>query len=83
VVMLDVRLPRPVAELIRRDPILRMLVEKAVEKSIRDALIEILALDQLLSDSKLTEEDVVALDKIIKARAWEKLRNYADSGGHE
>lgn len=83
VVTLDIRLPKPVAELIKRDPVLRRLVEQVAEKSVRDMLIEIFGLDQLLSSSRLTEKDVAELDKIIKAMAWEKLRKYVDSGGHE
>jgi len=83
VVTLDIRLPKPVAELIKRDPVLRRLVEQVAEKSVRDMLIEIFGLDQLLSSSRLTEKDVAELDKIIKAMAREKLRKYVDSGGHE
>ena len=79
-VMLDIKLPRSVAELIKRDPVLRSLVENVVERSVRDILIEIFALDQLLSSSKLTEKDIIELDKIIKAKAWEKLRKHVNSG---
>ena len=45
----------------------------------RGALIEIFALDQLLSSSKLTKKGVAELDRIIEAKAWKKLRDYADS----
>lgn len=82
VVMLDIKLPKSVAELIRRDSILRSLVESVAERNIMEVLIEIFALDQLLSSSRLTEEDIIELDRIIKTRAWEKLRKYVGSG-HE
>ncbi len=74
-VMIDIELPKPVAELLKRDPILRKVVKNVAKRAVKDILIEILALDQLLSDSKLKEEDIVELDKIIKAEAWKKLRS--------
>jgi len=73
--MIDIELPKPVAELLKRDPILRKVVKNVAKRAVKDILIEILALDQLLSDSKLKEEDIVELDKIIKAEAWKKLRS--------
>ena len=50
-VIIDIELPKPVTELLKRDPILRRVVENVAGKAVRDILIEILALDQLLSDS--------------------------------
>jgi len=82
-VIIDIELPKPVTELLKRDPILRRVVENVAGKAVRDILIEILALDQLLSDSKLKEEDVAELDKIVKAEAWKKLKSHVIGNRHE
>ncbi len=82
-VMIDIELPKPVAELLKRDPILRKVVKNVAKRAVKDILIEILALDQLLSDSKLKEEDIVELDKIIKAEAWKKLRSRVINNRYE
>jgi len=74
-VMIDIELPKPVAELLKRDPILRKVVKNVAKRAVKDILIEILALDQLLSDSELKKEEIVELDKMIKAEAWKKLRS--------
>jgi len=81
--MIDIELPKPVAELLKRDPILRKVVKNVAKRAVKDILIEILALDQLLSDSKLKEEDIVELDKIIKAEAWKKLRSRVINNRYE
>jgi len=82
-VMLNIELPKTVADLLERDPVLKRIIENVAEKAIRDVLIEILALDQLLSDSKLKEEDVIELDRMVKKKAWKKLRSGVTSNRHE
>jgi len=82
-VMLNIELPKTVVDLLERDPVLKRIIENVAEKAIRDVLIEILALDQLLSDSKLKEEDVIELDRMVKKKAWKKLRSGVTSNRHE
>jgi len=82
-VMLNIELPKTVVDLLERDPVLKRIIENVAEKAIRDVLIEILALDQLLSDSKLKEEDVIELDRMVKKKAWKKLKSGVTSNRHE
>lgn len=81
-VVIKLELPDLVKRLLERDPLLREILENTIRRKALDILLEILALDELLRDSQLTEEDIIELDRILKSKAWEKLKDHAVSNGY-
>ena len=81
--VLLVELPEELALLLEEDPVLRILVKRVAEKSIREYLIKLLALDKLAEGSKLTMDDVLEVDGLVKKGIAERLRKRETSHRHE
>ena len=67
-----VEVPEEVAALLRREPLLRLAISEAVRREVMDYLTTILILDKLTRESRLDEESIKKLDKMIKEEVREK-----------
>lgn len=67
-----VEVPEEVAALLRREPLLRLAISEAVRREVMDYLTTILILDKLTRESRLDEESIKKLDKMIKEGVREK-----------
>ncbi len=67
-----VEVPEEVAALLKKEPLLRLAVSEAVRREVIDYLTTILALDKLTEESRLDEESIKRLDKIIKEGVRER-----------
>ncbi len=67
-----VEVPEEVAALLRREPLLRLAISEAVRREVMDYLTTILILDKLTRESRLDEESIKRLDKMIKEGVREK-----------
>ena len=67
-----VEVPEEVAALLRREPLLRLAISEAVRREVMDYLTTILILDKLTRESRLDEESIKKLDKMIKEEGREK-----------
>ena len=67
-----VEVPEEVAALLEKEPLLRSAIEGVVRKEITEYLLTVLTLDRLTEDSKLSEEDVMRLSKVIKRAMRER-----------
>ena len=67
-----VEVPEEVAALLEKEPLLRSAIEGVVRKEITEYLLTVLTLDRLTEDSKLNEEDVMRLSKVIRRAMRER-----------
>jgi hypothetical protein len=63
---ITIELPEEIHALIESDPFLKLLVERIIKENIINYILSILAMDKLIEDSKLTEEDIMKVDEEIK-----------------
>ncbi len=71
---ITIELPEEVSMLIERNEILRQLVESVAKESIKDFLVKFLSLYRILSETGLTEEEVMEIDKEVKGGLWSKVK---------
>ena len=69
----ELELPGDLALLIEQDPLVRRTAERLLEEELMSKLRTLAVADILLSQSKLTEEDIEGLDKEIKRGVIERL----------
>ena len=69
---LVVEVPEEVTALLEKEPLLRLTIAEAVKKEVTEYLLTITALDKLTEDSKLTEEDIQEIGKLVKRAVREK-----------
>ena len=69
----ELELPGDLALLIEQDPLVRRAAERLLEEELMSKLRTLAVADILLSQSKLTEEDIEGLDKEIKRGVIERL----------
>ena len=69
---LVVEVPEEVAALLEKEPLLRLTIAEAVKREVTEYLLTIIALDKLTEDSKLTEEDIQEISKLVKRAVREK-----------
>ena len=74
-----VEVPEEVAALLEKEPLLRFAVTEAVKKEVMEYLLTVMALDKLTEDSRLSEEDVLEISRLVKRAVREKWD--AESGG--
>ncbi|MEB3773947.1 MAG: hypothetical protein GSR86_03350 [Desulfurococcales archaeon] len=74
-----VEVPEEVAALLEKEPLLRFAVVEAVKKEVMEYLLTVMALDKLTEDSRLREEDVLEISRLVKRAVREKWD--AESGG--
>ncbi len=67
-----IEVPEEVAALLKKEPLLRHAISEIVKKQIIEYILTITALDKLTEKSKLTEEDVMRLSKLINRAVREK-----------
>ncbi len=73
--VIQVEVPEEIGVLIDSDPTLRSVVEKIVERDVIEHILTILTMDKLTSDSTLTEEEILEIDKKIKKVIRERMEN--------
>lgn len=71
---ITIELPEEIHALIESDPSLKAVIEKIVREDVVSYVLSILAMDKLAEGSKLTEEDVMKIDKIIKEEIKKRSR---------
>jgi len=71
--------PKEIAILIEQDSLLKLAVTEAVKKEVTEYLLTLVALDRLTEDSRLSEEDVLEIGRLVKMAVQEKWD--AESGG--
>ena len=74
-----IEVPEEIAILIEQDSLLKLAVTEAVKKKVTEYLLTLAALDRLTEDSRLSEEDVLEIDRLVKMAVQEKWD--AESGG--
>ena len=67
-----VEVPEEVAVLLEKEPLLRFAVAEAVKKGVIEYLLTVMALDKLTEDSRLSEEDVLNISRLVKRAVREK-----------
>jgi len=72
VARITVEVPEKVAALLEKEPLLRIAISEAIRREVIDYLTTILTLDKLTKESKLDEESIKRLDKIIKEGVRER-----------
>ncbi len=75
---ITIELPEEIHALIESDPSLRCIIEKLVREDVVSYVLSILTMDKLAESSKLTEEDVMKIDKMIKEEIRKKIENEID-----
>ncbi len=73
--VIQIKVPEEIGVLIDSDPTLRSVVEKIVEQDVIEYILTILTMDKLTSDSTLTEEEILEIDKKIKKVIRERIEN--------
>ncbi len=76
----EIKVPEEVSALLRKEPLLRTAIEEVVKKEIMEYLTTILTLNNLTEDSKLTEEDIMRINTLIKRgirKKWDLKNTYA------
>jgi len=73
--VIQIKVPEEIGVLIDSDPTLRSVVEKIVERDVIEYILTILTMDKLTSDSTLTEEEILEIDKKIKKVIRERIEN--------
>ncbi len=63
---ITIELPEEIHALIESDPFLKLVVERIIREDVVSYVLSILTMDKLTEDSRLTEEDIMRLDKEIK-----------------
>ncbi len=79
--IISIELPEELAVLVEEDPFLRRAIEDIVKKEVTEYLLTIMALDNLTETSRLSEEDVLKLGKLVKRAVREKW-DAKGSGGY-
>ncbi len=74
-----VEVPEEVAALLEKEPLLRFAVTEVVKREVTEYLLTVMALDKLTEDSRLSEEDVLEIGRLVKRVVREKWD--AESGG--
>ena len=64
--VIQIKVPEEIGVLMDSDPVLKNIVEKIVERDVIEYILTILTMDKLTSDSTLTEEEILEIDKKIK-----------------
>ena len=72
---ITIELPEEIHALIESDPSLKAVIEKLVREDVVNYVLSVLAMDKLAEGSKLTEEDIMKIDKIIKKEIRKKIEN--------
>ncbi len=76
--VVEIKLPKEIEIRLRKDKNLRHIIVKRLERDIareiKEDLFLVMLFDDLLRESKLTEEDVENLDRKIKESIMERLR---------
>jgi len=63
---ITIELPEEIYALIESDQFLKLIVERIVREDVVSYILSILTMDKLTEDSKLTEEDIMKIDREIK-----------------
>ena len=74
-----VEVPEEVAALLEKEPLLRFAVTEVVKREVTEYLLTVMALDKLTEDSRLSEEDVLEIGRLVRRVVREKWD--AESGG--
>jgi len=69
---LVVDVPEEVAALLEKEPLLRFAVAEVVKKEVTEYLLAVMTLDKLTEDSRLSEEDMLEIGRLIKRVVREK-----------
>ena len=72
---ITIELPEEIHALIESDPFLKMVVERIIREDIVRYVLSILAMDKLAEDSRLTEKDIMEIDREIKKGIRKKIEN--------
>ena len=72
---ITIELPEEIHALIESDPFLKMVVERIIREDIVSYVLSILAMDKLAEDSRLTEKDIMEIDREIKKGIRKKIEN--------
>ncbi len=71
--VIQIEVPEEVKILLEEDEVLRKSVESVAKESIKNFLFKFLALDKVLSEKGLTEEEIMEIDEEVKNSLWEKV----------
>jgi hypothetical protein len=72
---ISIDVPEEIAVLLDKDPSLKDIIEDIFIDDARRYLLKLLVADKLAEDSKLTEDDIMTIDKIIKKGLYEDESN--------
>ncbi len=76
---ITIELPEEVLMLIERNEILKRVVESVAKESIKDFLVKFLSFDKILSETGLTEKEMMKIDEEIKESLWSKVKKVWNS----
>jgi len=73
--VIQIEIPDEVEALMRSNPLIKLMIERMVEDKIKEYLLTMLTMDKLTEESKLTEEDIIELEKDIKKSIRQRIEN--------
>ncbi|MGQ4915110.1 MAG: hypothetical protein ACP6IU_10255 [Candidatus Asgardarchaeia archaeon] len=71
---IELEIPYELAIILKKDPLLKKYLRDKLISELYKKLTQLYIADELFKDSKLTEEDIMELDKKIKKKVMEKLK---------
>lgn len=71
---IEFEIPHELAIILKKDPLLKKYLRDKLISELYRKLAQLYIADELFKDSKLTEGDIIELDKKIKKRVMEKLK---------
>ena len=70
-----VELPEEIHALIESDPLMKLAIEKIIKDDVTNYVLSVLTMDRLTENSKLTEEDIMRIDREIKGGIRKKIED--------
>ncbi|RLG51131.1 MAG: hypothetical protein DRN96_06010 [Thermoproteota archaeon] len=71
----EVEVPAETGALLERYPFLKRAFGRIAVEELRRRVLKLLVADKLLEESKVTEEDILKLDKAVKRRIRERVED--------
>jgi len=78
--VIQIEVSESVGVLLERENILKEILAELIEKKLNEYLLTVYALDSLTRESKLTEEEILEIEKEIKKGIVKKWENEINSG---
>ncbi len=73
--IIQIEVPEEVEVLMKTNPTIKLMIEKIIKDKVKEYLLTMLTMDKLTEDSKLTEENILELERDIKKSLRERIEN--------